>query len=125
MNVEIYRYQFNKGVPMQDVEESLHLAILAAECLHGQSRVRLDASYCMDADKCACVIDATTQVGQDVNRIFTGFAIREFGEDAFKVERVQRTDARERAGAGPEGEREGPQAVGKAHRDGGHAGGRL
>ena len=89
MSAQVYRYQFTPGVAAQDIEETLHLAILAAECLHGQSRVRLDASYCMDSEKRACVIDAGTDVGRDIVRIFTGFAIREFGEDAFKVRRAE------------------------------------
>ncbi len=105
MSAEIYRYQFTSGVPARDIEETLHLAILAAECLHGQSRVRLDASYCMDAGKRACVIDAGTDVGRDIVRIFTGFAIKEFGEDAFKVERIARRP--ERKSAGKEDSREG------------------
>lgn len=93
MNGEVYRYQFTAECPVRDVEETLHLAVLAAECLHGQSRVRLDASYCMDADKRACVIDGGTSVGRDIVRIFTGFAIREFGEDGFKVRRAQPASA--------------------------------
>ena len=88
MSAEIYRYQFATGVPARDIEETLHLAVLAAECLHGEARVRLDASYCMDADKRACVIDGGTEVGRDTCRIFTGFAMKEFGQDAFKVERL-------------------------------------
>ena len=90
MNSDIYRYQFGAECPAREVEETLHLAVLAVECLYGQSRVRLDASHCMDAEKRACVIDASTDVGRDIVRIFTGLAIREFGEDAFKVRRVER-----------------------------------
>ena len=90
MTREVYRYQFAPESPAQEIEDTLHLAVLAAECLHGQSRVRLDASYCMDSNKRACVIDAATEVGRDIVRIFTGFTIREFGEDAFKVKRVHR-----------------------------------
>jgi len=90
MPSEIYRYRFAEGVSLRDVEETLLLAVLAAESLHGQSRVRLDAAYHLEAPKCACVIDAGTEVGRDINRLFTGFAIREFGEDSFRVERVDR-----------------------------------
>ena len=89
MGREVYRYSFSPAVPMAEAEESLLLAVLAAESLHGQSRVRMDASYCVDAERRACVIDATSQVGRDICRIFTGFALREFGEDAFKVRRVE------------------------------------
>lgn len=90
MNREIYRYTFGPDVPADEIEDTLHLAVLAAECLHGQSRVRLDASYCMDTDKRACVIDATSDVGRDISRMFTGFAIREYGERSFSVRRVDR-----------------------------------
>jgi len=86
---EIYRYRFSKGFPMLEVEQSLHLAILAAECLHGESRVRMDAGYSISEEKRAIVVDAGTQVGHDICRIFTGFAIKEFGEDAFKVRRAE------------------------------------
>jgi len=91
MGARIYRYQFDKGVPMLEVEQSLHLAILAVECLHGEARVRLDVGYSISEEKRALVVDAGTQVGQDICRIFTGFAIKEFGEDAFKVRRLERT----------------------------------
>ena len=88
MTKEIYRYTFGSAARMQDVEEALLLAVLAVESLHGQSRVRMDASYCVDADKRSCVIDATSPVGRDLCRIFTGFTIREFGEAAVKVRRI-------------------------------------
>ena len=35
-----------------------------------------------------CVVDAATDVGRSIARIFTGFLSREFGEETFKVERV-------------------------------------
>jgi hypothetical protein len=89
MSRNVYRYVFDRNVSVQAAEELLVLAILAAECLHGQSDTRLDASYRFSRDGRACVIDATTDVGRDVARIFTGLAIREFGEDAFKVERLE------------------------------------
>ena len=89
MAKEVYRYSFDEGVPVDDAEESLLLAVLAAECLHGESRVRLDAGYCIDKESRTCVVDAGTPVGQDISKVFTGFCIREFGEDSFRVERME------------------------------------
>jgi hypothetical protein len=89
MATEVYRYRFARSISLQDVEETFFLAVLAAESLHGQSCVRMDASYCMDKAQRACVIDAGTDVGRDISRIFCGLAIREFGEDAFQVERIE------------------------------------
>ena len=88
MSTELYRYRFNDDVPARELEESLLLAILAVECLLGESRVRLDARYCLRARDGVCVIDAGSDVGRDINRIFTGFVSREFGRDAFEVHRI-------------------------------------
>lgn len=88
MSAEIYRYRFAPCVPFEEVESSLVLAIMSAESLHGQAQVRLDVAHAVDPHKRSCVIDASTSVGRDVNRLFIGFVSREFGEDAFHVARV-------------------------------------
>jgi hypothetical protein len=89
MTSGLYRYTFAPDVALDEVEGTLHLAVLATESLHGEAQVRLDAARCFDADRRACVIDAGTAVGRDLSRLFTGFLCREFGEDAFRVERVE------------------------------------
>lgn len=90
---DIYRYIFTADVPMEEIEASLLLAVVATESLHGESQVRLDAAHAIDADKRSCVVDASTAVGRDLNRLFLGFVRREFGEDAFAVERVNAAPA--------------------------------
>ncbi len=85
---EVRRYTFKTTIPAGDVEETLLLAVLAAEGLHGQSRVRLEAAYDFDHERHACVIDCGSDVGRDICRVFTGYAIRELGEDAFRVSRA-------------------------------------
>jgi hypothetical protein len=88
MTEELYRYVFVPEVPAEEVEASLLLAVLAAESLHGEAQVRLDAAHFLDPDRRSCVVDAATAVGRDLNRLFVGFLRREFGADAFQVERV-------------------------------------
>ena len=39
MTKEVYRYTFTPGVPLEDLEASLLLAILATESLHGEAQV--------------------------------------------------------------------------------------
>ena len=92
MVTQTYRYRIAPTVPFSEVEESLLLAIVAGECLHGSSRARLETSYCTDQETRACVLDASTEVGMDIARIFTGLITKEFGEDAFKIEKVDATD---------------------------------
>lgn len=82
MSRERYRYQFDDEVPVRDIEETLILALLAVESMHGRTRVRMDARFQLDKKNRACVIDADTQIGADLAKIFTGYVTREFGDDA-------------------------------------------
>jgi hypothetical protein len=84
----IYRFRCDPEVPMAEVRESLQVAILAAEGLHGAARVRLDFAYCADDAQRALVLDARAEAGMAVARVFTGFLTQQFGETAFRVERV-------------------------------------
>jgi hypothetical protein len=88
MSQKLYRYQFTEEVPLEEVAATLLLALFAAESLHGEAQVRLDAAHYLDKEARTCTIDAGTPVGLDFNRLFTGFVSREFGVDAFRVERV-------------------------------------
>src|SRR5436309_2002722 len=88
MSELVYRYQFADAVPVAEVEATLVLSVLAAESLHGAPQVRLDAGHFLDGAGRACVIDAGTAVGRDLNRLFTGFLSREFGPHAFRVEPI-------------------------------------
>lgn len=85
---KLYRYSFQPEALLEDVEASIVLALMATESLHGESQVRLDASHYLDHEQRACVIDASTPVGRDLNRLFVGFLNREFGADSFQVEHV-------------------------------------
>lgn len=88
MRREVFRYTFQESVPLQDVEETLLVAVLAIGSLFGESSVRLDASYAMDADRRGCVIDGSTEVGRGISRVFIGLASREFGDESFTVRRA-------------------------------------
>jgi hypothetical protein len=88
MTATAYRYRFAPGVPAEEIEVSLLMAVLAAESLHGETQVQLDSGHAFDPEQRTCVIDAGTSVGRDLNRLFAGFVRREFGEDAIRVERV-------------------------------------
>jgi len=104
MTSESYRYEFCRDLSMQDVEESLMLAALAVECLHGRSQLRLDASFRLDKARRRCVVDARSPVGRAIACIFTGFLMREFGEEAFTVKRPLSAASAEAALNAQEGE---------------------
>lgn len=88
MASKVFRYQFDDSVPMEEVEGSLLLAILGVESLHGETEVQLSASHFLDVERRTCVIDAGTETGTDLNRLFAGFLRREFGKTNFTVRRI-------------------------------------
>jgi hypothetical protein len=100
MTKTVYRYHFDEDVPAEEIEATLLLALLATQSLHGESRVRLDTSHVFDPEHLCCAIDASNQVGLDLNRLFVGFLTREFGEDSFRVERIQEPMPRQPQPAG-------------------------
>jgi hypothetical protein len=88
MTLTAFRYTFDDALDMTEVEASFVLAIFAVESIHGESDTRLSGQHAMDLEKRSCVVDASTAVGRDLNRLFVGFLRREFGEDSFHVERI-------------------------------------
>lgn len=82
---DVFRYAF-PAAPMDAVGDSLSLAVMAAEALHGGARVRLDVGHLFDPAGRRCAIDASTPAGRDVNALFAGFLARAFGPDSFTVE---------------------------------------
>lgn len=96
---EVYRYRFGDDAPFADVLATLDLSMIAVESLHGEARSRLDVRFIDDPERRSIVIDASTHVGQALNQVFVGYARREFGEGAFRIERVERLDRASQPGA--------------------------
>jgi hypothetical protein len=88
MTSNVYRYTFSANIPIEEVEASLLLAVMATESIHGESQTRLDAAHYLDVTNRCCIVSDGTPAGRDLNRVLIGFLTREFGADAFKVERV-------------------------------------
>ena len=85
----VCRFTFDGSTDQEAIEGQLALAIIVAECMFGQARVRLDAAYLMSEDGRQLVLDVSNDVGEQIAQLFTGLLIRELGEDQFKVERVE------------------------------------
>ena len=85
MKTAVYRFTFGSAVDLTEAETTLQLALLAAEGLFGESRVRMDASYHVDPARSVILVDGSTPTGNAIIRIFTAFVTREFGADAFTV----------------------------------------
>src|SRR5262245_45507348 len=85
-----YRIQFGDTLNLNDVQETLLLAELAAESIHGVAAVVLSGMHALDRQSKICEIDATAPAGQDLSRLFISFLLHEFGEGAFHVQRMDK-----------------------------------
>ena len=88
MKTDVFRFTFARSIDLAETEATLHLAILAAEGLFGESRVRMETTYHADPPRRAILVDGGSRAGDAVVRIYTAFLTREFGPDAYAVRRV-------------------------------------
>jgi hypothetical protein len=88
MTTDVYRITINCAAKVSDAEQTLHLAILAAEGLFGEAQVRMDTAYHLDEPRRVLIIDASTAVGRVVLRMFIALLLHEIGCDAFTIRRV-------------------------------------
>jgi len=85
------RFDFNKSIPMSEVEATLRLALLAVQSLHGEDRLRLEAHVSMNHSRRMCFVDTTTEVGRTLALIFAGYIRREFGDAAYGMQTLSLT----------------------------------
>ncbi len=95
-----YHFTFLKSVPMDAVEDALVLAVLAAEAIHDGDRAVARAVHLPESLPRVCVIDARTNAGRTVLRVFFAYVTGMFGVRAF---RVVTTEDLERRAAGARG----------------------
>jgi hypothetical protein len=87
--VEVCQYAFSERINMEQVQDTLALAALAMASVHGEVAVSLDTTYRLSDATRTCEIDCTTAVGAELNRVVYGFFEKEFGRQAFTVERLR------------------------------------
>jgi hypothetical protein len=88
MTHHFYHYRFDPSLPQQELEDAFAVALMAVLSLHGEDRVCRDGRACLDPVHHTALIDASTAVGRDLARIFTGFVIQAYGERTPCIERL-------------------------------------
>ena len=83
-----YRFRFAGGITNQQIEERLFLAATNTENVFGEAAMRLDASFRFDRAQRICLIDRGTAVGRQLAKLFISYISKDFGDDAYTVERV-------------------------------------
>lgn len=83
---EARKFKFTKKIGKKAIERELGRAIENAEYMFGKARVRLEAGYAATADR--AVIETTSEVGENIAKVFTGIMIEKVGEANFTIERM-------------------------------------
>lgn len=89
MNRTVYKIQFAKKLPVGMVDYHLMTAALAAQSLYGRNAVRLDGAARLNTKNRTVTIDAETQVGVDLAKMFMGFMTNDYGEKSFVVTKTE------------------------------------
>jgi hypothetical protein len=85
----VYRFEFDPDIDPTDIRSSLLLARWGTEALFGVSVIFLEASAYYSAENRFCVIDISSEPGECLARLFTGYLLREFDEHQFRVTREE------------------------------------
>jgi hypothetical protein len=88
MSRSVHRYSFSAAVDLNHVEVLIALAIENTESLYGEPRVRLESAHLLDVQTRTLVVEATAEVGRDLNKLVIGALTREVGPNEFRVLRV-------------------------------------
>lgn len=80
-----YDFTFPEATDMESVRDSLAIAVVACEGIHGAAEVRLALDVEIDDTDRTCSVDATTDVGRAVAKAFMGLLTRELGENGYAL----------------------------------------
>lgn len=83
-----YRFSFEPEVPMDEVEQALALSTIAVEAIYGESAMMIDGKFTVSKRTRTCLIDAETQLGQDLAKVLSGFLSTNHG-GCFRTEMVE------------------------------------
>jgi hypothetical protein len=89
MNQDVYQFSFDETVNVEDAQGTFMLALVALESLHGKAAVRLDCRFRSDPAAKLFHINSGSAIGNDLAKLFTGFAIHAYGYDAVRIRRGQ------------------------------------
>ena len=81
----VYKFSFDDSFAMDDVEQILALSVIPVESIHGESAMLVDGRFAVNKRRRTCLIDAESQLGNDLARVFTGFLNAKAG-GSFRVD---------------------------------------
>jgi len=97
-------YYFTITTPGFDpdlVKALVIMAVKETDLIFGPARRKLETEYRLFRSEPACAIAGGTECGEHLARLFSGFLIKQLGEDGFVVERLDRSEGRGRRHEAP------------------------
>lgn len=87
----IYRFRLaDSGGKPEILKAILTLAVKETELIYGKARLKLETSYTASPKRPVCEVEGGTECGDHLAKLLTGFLIKKFGEQGFRVERLSR-----------------------------------
>ncbi len=83
-----YRFTVLKPESQELMLSLLKLAMAETEVVFGKSQVKLETSVDVSGKKPQCTIEGGAESGEYLAKLFTGFLIKKFGEQGFRVMRL-------------------------------------
>lgn len=85
----VYMYLLGESISAGQAESRMFLAAVNAENVFGKAQMRLDATFRYERHGHVAWIDANTEVGKVIAKLFIAYISKEFGGDACKVRHVE------------------------------------
>jgi hypothetical protein len=85
------RFEVRREPDSESLEADAALALYAAECVYGRSRVRLEAAYAIAADGQSCTVEVSGEAGEAAARVLAGLLATRHGEQGYVVRRLAPT----------------------------------
>jgi hypothetical protein len=87
--IMVYMYLLDESVSAGQAESRMFLAAVNAENIFGEAQMRLDAKFRYERHGHVAWIDANTEVGKAIAKLFISYISTEFGGDACQVRHVE------------------------------------
>lgn len=85
----IYKFSVPKGRANVDILQAiLTLAVKETEIIYGRAKLKLETDYKLELKRPACLIEGGTECGEHLAKLMSGFLIKQFGENGFRVARL-------------------------------------
>jgi len=84
----VYKFTVPKRGDADLLKAILALAVKETEIIYGSARLKLETDYKLVLNRPACLIEGGTECGEHLAKLMSGFLIKQFGENGFRVDRL-------------------------------------